>query len=128
MSNLLKAVILILDELIIVMIALLVLWKLGIQLHPLVITSVVLITGLVLFIVYRAIRSAARTEVTGGKKSMIGLSGYAVTPLDPEGLVRARGELWKAECSGDTIDSQEEIVVISIQGLKLLVRRKDDRL
>ena len=57
---------------------------------------------------------------------MIGLTGYVITPLDPEGLVRAHGELWKAECTGDTIEYQEEIVVIGVQGLKLLVKRKDN--
>ncbi|MFC2018300.1 NfeD family protein, partial [Chloroflexota bacterium] len=114
------------DEAILVAITLVIIWKLGVQLHPLVIITVVLLMGLVAFIVYRAIRSTTGTKAMGGKKSMLGLTGCTVTPLDPEGLVRAHGELWKAECTGDTIDSQEEIIVIGIQGLKLFVKRKDN--
>ena len=57
---------------------------------------------------------------------MLGLTGSAVTHLDPEGLIRAHGELWKAECTDDTIAPNEKVIVISIQGLKLIVKRKED--
>lgn len=126
MKNLLKAAFLVLDEAILVIIVLFILSKLGVQLHPVVIIAVVILMGLAIFIVYQAIRSTTGNKATGGKKSMLGLTGYAVTSIDPEGLVMAHGELWKAESAGGTIDPQEEIVVIGIQGLKLLVKRKDN--
>ncbi|MFC1925724.1 NfeD family protein [Chloroflexota bacterium] len=126
MKNLLKAIFLVLDEAIIVAVVLVILWKVGVTLSPLVITAVVLLIGAVVFVVYKAITSTSKLEVTGGKKSMLGLSGNAVTPLDPEGLIRARGELWKAECTDGTICAQEAVIIVSIQGLKLIVKRKDD--
>lgn len=125
MRNLLKAILLILDEVIVVAVVLLILWKLGVHLSPLVITTAVILIGILIFLIYRVISSTNRLEATGGKQGMLGLTGSAVTPLDPEGLVRAHGELWKAECTGDSIAPREEVIVIGIERLKLIVKRKD---
>lgn len=125
MKNLLKALLLVLDEAIMVAIVLVILWKAGVTLSPLVITIVVLLMAVLVFVVYRAITSTAKMKVTGGKKGMLGLPGNVVTPLDPEGLIRVHGELWKAKCTDDTIVTQEKVIVVGIQGLKLIVKRKD---
>jgi len=44
-----------------------------------------------------------------------------VSPLDPDGLVRIRGELWVAESATGRMDTGEEIVVVGQEGLKLVV-------
>jgi len=123
-KNLLKVVLLVLDETIIVTVALLIMWKLGVHLSPLVIAAVVILMGILIIIVYRAIINTKGMKATGGRKSMIGLTGSVVTPLDPEGLIRAHGELWKAECIDESIAPQEEVIVISIERLKLIVKRQ----
>ena len=51
--------------------------------------------------------------------------GEVLKSLNPEGVIKVRGELWKKVCTDDSIDAQEEVVVIGIEGPKLLVKRKD---
>jgi len=64
--------------------------------------------------------------VVTGREGMIGLQGKVVTPLTPEGLIKVRGELWKVCSTGASISADEEVTVVGIEGLTLLVRRKDD--
>ena len=62
-----------------------------------------------------------------GREGMIGLEGKAVTQLTEEGQVRVAGELWNASSSdGAAIPAGEAVVVLRMEGLKLLVRRKSD--
>lgn len=53
-------------------------------------------------------------------RRIVGLRGTAVTPLDPGGLVRVRGELWQA-VSEQRIPQGAEIRVRDIHGLTLEV-------
>ena len=50
----------------------------------------------------------------------IGSRGRAATPISPTGYVRVNGELWRASSSA-TIDAGEEIIVVGINGMKLLI-------
>ena len=58
-----------------------------------------------------------------GLPSMVGAPGRVVSRLSPEGLVKIRGELWKASSAGDDIEAGEPIVVVGERGLKLIVRK-----
>lgn len=58
----------------------------------------------------------------GGKEGMIGLLGRVVIPLDPEGFIKVRGELWKASCTDDSIGIGEKVVVVGIRDLMLFVK------
>ena len=64
-----------------------------------------------------------KKSVTGAE-AMIGLEGKVVTPLAPEGTIKVCGELWQASATDDAIDASEEVLVMGMEGLKLLVRRK----
>ena len=50
----------------------------------------------------------------------IGSRGRAATLISPTGYVRVNGELWRASSSA-TIDAGEEIIVVGINGMKLLI-------
>ena len=80
----------------------------------------------VLYVLYRAIVSLTKRRQMGGREGMIGLQGKVVTPLTPEGVIKVRGELWKASCTDDSIGTEEAVVVVGIEGLRLLVNRKND--
>jgi membrane-bound serine protease (ClpP class) len=56
---------------------------------------------------------------------MVGSRGEVVKSLDPEGMVKIRGELWKAKSAGRKINVGTEVVVVGREGLKLIVRRMD---
>jgi membrane-bound serine protease (ClpP class) len=54
---------------------------------------------------------------------MVGSQGKVVSPLDPQGVVRIKGELWKATSAAGRIDTGEEVTVVRQEGLKLIVRQ-----
>jgi len=60
-----------------------------------------------------------------GLTSMVGVTGIAAGPLNPDGLVKIKGELWRAVSEVGKIETGEEVVVVSQNGLKLSVRRAD---
>jgi membrane-bound serine protease (ClpP class) len=62
-----------------------------------------------------------------GREGMIGLKATVIEPLDPQGTVKVKGELWKASSvdSKTGINVNEEVIVIAIEGLRLIVRRKE---
>jgi len=47
--------------------------------------------------------------------------GKAATPLTPNGYVRVNNELWKASSVDSTIDANEEVVVVGIEGMTLKI-------
>ncbi len=68
------------------------------------------------------VRSAFRS--TGGRPDpLIGRRGMVAEPLDPQGLVRLGGELWRAEpfSPGGAIATGRPVVVRAVHGLTLLV-------
>ena len=79
--------------------------------------------ALVLFLVTRA-RTA---PVTTGVEGMVGETGRAETDLQPggpEGKVHVHGELWTARTTSN-VARGEEIRVVGVEGMKLLVQRKE---
>jgi membrane protein implicated in regulation of membrane protease activity len=54
-------------------------------------------------------------------RRMIGERGTVVTALAPEGLVRLRGELWKARSVQDEVPAGASVRVRDVDGLTLFV-------
>jgi membrane-bound serine protease (ClpP class) len=65
---------------------------------------------------------ALRKLPTGGTAGIIGCQGIVITPLNPTGYVKVRGELWKAS-SAIPLASGDTITVTSIDGLMITVIR-----
>lgn len=74
---------------------------------------------------YRLGSRALRRKPEGGLSDMLGMRGEVVRRLDPEGMVRIKGELWKAKSAGRKIETGEEVTVVGQMGLKLIVRKTD---
>jgi membrane-bound serine protease (ClpP class) len=74
-------------------------------------------------ITYRLGSKALGRKPVVGLSDMVGSKGKVVTPLDPEGLVRIKGELWDSRSVGRRIDAGEEVIVVGQDGLKLIVRK-----
>ena len=55
---------------------------------------------------------------------MLGANGTVAGPLNPEGMVKIRGELWRAETEEGSLETGEEVVVVREKGLTLTVRKK----
>ncbi len=71
-----------------------------------------------------AVIRARRRKPETGREEMVGLKGKVVQPLEPEGMIRIRGELWKARSrDGEKIPAGEEVKVVGVEGLMLIVVR-----
>ncbi len=62
-------------------------------------------------------------QVLVGLPSMVGSKGKVTGKLSPEGMVKIKSELWGATSADGDIDTGEEVIVVSEDGLKLSVRR-----
>ena len=64
-----------------------------------------------------------KKQTVVGLPTMIGSRGKVSSSLDPEGLVRIKGELWGATSAEGRVDEGEEVEVVGEDGLKLVVRK-----
>lgn len=79
----------------------------------------------------REARAIGRRQVQTGAEGLIGLVGIVRRKIDPLGDVAVDGELWRARRSWVTddepaLDAGDPVVVDSVQGLTLLVRRAEE--
>jgi membrane-bound serine protease (ClpP class) len=77
------------------------------------------------FLLYPFLRHAYEPESCAGVERLSGERGIAETELNPEGFVRVRGELWRAqlEPSSAAVHPGEAVVVVSGRGMTLIVRK-----
>ena len=73
-----------------------------------------------------AIGRVARRPQTAGVDELVGMVGVASTRLDPSGTVYLRGEYWRADAE-QPIEANERIEALSVEGLRLRVRRAPER-
>jgi membrane-bound serine protease (ClpP class) len=64
-----------------------------------------------------------RKQAQRGLTSMIGTRGIVSSTLGPDGMVKIRGELWKAVAEEGQIEEGTDIVVVGENGLTLMVRK-----
>ena len=103
---------------------LLVLWVLKIEI-PLPITIVAaLLLGAVVFVIHKAVLPTFHRKQVTGAEGLIGLEGEVIEPLNPGGVIRIRGEYWKAKSVGENIAVGEEVEILALNRLTLEVKRK----
>ena len=104
-----------------------VLWglpKLGIHIPLWVLIIVMLAWGAYTIITYRMGSRALRKKPVDGLTAMVGSKGKVVSSLVPEGMVRIKGELWRAKSASGRMDTGEEVTVVGQDGLQLIVRKR----
>lgn len=62
-----------------------------------------------------------------GLPNMVGARGQVVSPLNPEGLVRIKGELWVAKSGGGELKQGTGVIVVAQERLKLIVRENNSK-
>ncbi len=88
-----------------------------------VIISTSVITALFfLFIIGFALKAQRAKPVTG-IEGMVGTLGETLARLEPIGMVRVHGEIWKAESTSGSIEQGQKIRVTAIKNLKLYVEQ-----
>jgi len=82
------------------------------------------LTGLFSVFLVRSVILSHRKKVTTGPKGLVGAKGKAKTEIKPtqQGKVFVHGELWNA-FSEETIDKDDEIEVVHIEGMRLTVKK-----
>ena len=104
-----------------------VLWglpRLGIHIPLWILIIVMLAWGAYTITTYRMGSRALRRKPVHGLTAMLGSEGKVVSPLVPEGMVRIKGELWRAKSASGRMDAGEEVTVVGQDGLKLIVRKR----
>jgi len=104
-----------------------VLWglpKLGIHIPLWVLIIVMLAWCAYTIITYRMGSRALRRKPLDGLIAMLGSEGEVVSPLVPEGMVKIKGELWRAKSASGRMDIGEEVTVVGQDRLKLIVRKR----
>ena len=70
---------------------------------------------------------AHKRKPEAGKEELVGEVGKVVEDLDPEGVVKLHGELWKAETRGEKIPVGERVRVVEVKGLTLIVEKFEEK-
>ncbi|MFW6103311.1 MAG: NfeD family protein [Chloroflexota bacterium] len=73
-----------------------------------------------------AVVRSQRQSPAAGLHTLVGTSGTARTAIAPEGTVYVQGELWRAVAHDGNLEPGTPIIVAGIEGLKLIVKRKED--
>lgn len=123
---LLKAFIILLDEIIIAGVIIFILWKMGVQIPFWAYVLAGIICAVAYWLLYRILVDQGKKS-PAGCESMIGLKGKAITPLNPEGLVRVQGETWQAASRCGVIVEGVEVVIEDSQGLQLIVKTQTEQ-
>ena len=81
------------------------------------------------WILYPWLRSAYEVSIRRGSKTLIGHKGMTESHLAPEGLIRVRGELWRAVAIPRDLTIQTGIAVeiVDADGMTVFVRPLRDR-
>jgi membrane-bound serine protease (ClpP class) len=89
-----------------------------------VLTAVAVLAAAFALVISR-IRIALRRPKATGLSALVSVQGVALSPLDPTGQVKIRGEIWKARTEGEALLKDQRIEVLSVKGLTLVVRRAE---
>jgi membrane-bound ClpP family serine protease len=95
----------------------------NINLHVGILIGVMVGWGVIGTFIFIFTTSILKKEQSIGQTSMIGATGKAAGMLKPEGMVKIKGELWRAVAEEGEINPGEDIVVTGENGLKLMVRK-----
>jgi membrane-bound serine protease (ClpP class) len=80
--------------------------------------------GILFFVVQRVVL-AHRRQASAGREELVGRTAEVEVTLDPKGIVLVEGERWAAVSEKGRLKPGEEVIVIKVDGLKLVVTKKE---
>jgi membrane-bound serine protease (ClpP class) len=80
----------------------------------------VAVTAFFVFVM-RAVMRARFTPVRTSSQVLVGSDGVVVRALDPEGVVRVRGEAWTARSAAGRVEEGSRVRVVAVKGLTVEV-------
>ncbi len=124
LADWLKILVLLLDEAVVLILVILVLRYFKIRVPWPVATAIMIVLGIFIFLLHRAVIPSFRRQPASGSEAMIGTQGQVVQPLTPTGTITVRGERWKARSLDDNVATGEDVEIVGLNGLTLQVRRQ----
>ena len=121
----LKIILLLLDEVAVGGLILFALWFFGIGITLPVVIIIILLITLYAFISHKVIIPSFHKKKVTGSEGMVGLEGEVIEPLTPIGVVRVKGEYWKAKSVAEDITAGEDVEILRVDGLMLAVKPKN---
>ena len=82
--------------------------------------AVVVLSGFMAIVVFGVSRSLGRPQFSG-REALLGQKAVAESDIRPEGRIRVRGELWKAE-SDEPIERGQRVEIVEVHDLMVRVR------
>ncbi len=81
--------------------------------------------GATFFVVVMIAVRAMKTPVHTGRESLAGLTGTAVTEINPAGIAQVAGEQWSAKLAegAEAVEAGERVEVVGTEGVKVVVRK-----
>jgi membrane-bound serine protease (ClpP class) len=111
------------DDAAVALLILLGLWLGGIAITVPVIIGIVGFFIVLAVLMHRLIIPVLRRKPVNGPEGMPGTTGKTVTPLNPQGLVRLKGENWQAVSMEGDMAAGQKVIVVSIEGLLVKVKK-----
>jgi membrane-bound serine protease (ClpP class) len=68
---------------------------------------------------------AHRNKIAAGKEELVGRTASVEVALEPKGVVLVDGEHWTAIIDNGRAEPEEEVIVSKVEGLRLIVTRKN---
>lgn len=121
----LKAFLLLLDEILVAVLIILVLRELGVHVPFWAYVLAGVVCAALYWLLYRLLLDQ-RKKSPIRHDAMIGLTGECIKELNPEGLIRVQGEIWKAVCKCGVVIEGREVVIEEFRGLTLSVKPKNE--
>jgi len=91
------------------------------------VVAVALVTGLFFAFAMAKVMQARRQPSVTGREGLVGRVAEVRAPLDPEGTVLVRGELWKATAVDGPVARGDRVEIVGVEGFWLIVRQAQRR-
>jgi membrane-bound serine protease (ClpP class) len=89
------------------------------------ISGMAIALGLCFMLFAMMITKSLRTKVTTGQEGLIGLDVEITEELAPEGMVKCRGEVWRARTNAGFLRTGDPAEVVATEGITLIVGAKN---
>ncbi len=100
------------------------LWLFHIEITWVLVIIVIVVMAVFVIIMHKAVVPAIQRRIVVGAEDMVGKTCIVTEALRPTGMIKIKGEFWKAEALDGIIKAGEEVEVVGIKGLVLQVRKK----
>ncbi len=94
------------------------------MIDPWLLAVVIIIVVICLYFVVLWVVRAHQRKIFAGREELVGKIAVVKASLNPKGIVLVEGEHWTAVIDKGQAEPEEEVIITSVEGLKLTVTKK----